>query len=308
MRRSGRSRPHVPGGTYYLVQLVSRDQILLHDTEDYAFVEASLRRSLQRTRTVALAYCWLPRALHLAVRSEDVSVSRFMQGWTSTLARHLHRCSHDIGHVFRQRFQSILLDPQAWLPELARFIHFLPVSNGLSNRAEQYAHSSGAHYSLAAKPPGWLQTRPALRVLQRRGLSLPQAREFLCSAPSAADLELFAINGHSDARILGEAALHSGPLPPTAHRLTPARILELGAQLHCVTAATLRSSSRSRTLALARAMIAWQITERHLATLTQAAELLHRHPSTLSKSIARYQRARPELFRLDVFHHLQPLG
>jgi hypothetical protein len=55
-------------------------------------------------------------------------------------------------------------------------------------------------------------------------------------------------------------------------------------------------------------MIAWQITERHLATLTQAAELLHRHPSTLSKSIARYQRARPELFRLDVFHHLQPLG
>jgi len=144
----------VPGGTYYLVQLVSRDQVLLHDEEDYLFVEASLRRCLIRTHTIALAYCWLPRALHLAVRSGDISVSRFMQGWTSSLARHLHRRSHEIGHVFRQRFQSVLLDPQAWLPELTRFIHHLPVREGLSVCAEHYPHSSCAPSSTDAKAPG----------------------------------------------------------------------------------------------------------------------------------------------------------
>jgi hypothetical protein len=298
----------VPGGTYYLVQLVSRDQTLLHDEQDYIFLEASLRRSLIRTHTVALAFCWLPRALHLAVRSEDVSVSRFMQGWTSSLARHLHRRSHDIGHVFRQRFQSVLLDPQTWLPELTRFIHHLPVREGLIARAEQYAYSSCAPYSMEAKGPGWLHTRATLLILERRGLSAPRARTFLSSAPSAADLELFAVNGHSDARILGEPALHRDARPAITRRLTPTRIIELVAQLHSVTPAAITSSSRSRSLALARAMVAWQITERHLDSLTQVAALLHRHPSTLSKAIARHQRAQPQLFRLDVFHHLLPLG
>src|SRR5690606_19005421 len=68
------------------------------------------------------------------------------------------------------------------------------------------------------------------------------------------------------------------------------------------------SSSRRRELALARALIAWYATERRIATLSEVARHLRRDPSTLSVAITRYRSCRPELFRLDAFRHLAPLG
>lgn len=61
----------------------------------------------------------------------------------------------------------------------------------------------------------------------------------------------------------------------------------------------LLSTSRREQVVLARAAIAWHVTQRELATLTEVSRLLGRAPSTLSTTIPRCQFKDPSLFRLS---------
>ena len=67
------------------------------------------------------------------------------------------------------------------------------------------------------------------------------------------------------------------------------------------------SASRERELTLARALVAWYVTERRIASLAGIARRLRRDSSTLSVGIARYRRRRPELFDVQALHDLAPL-
>ena len=58
----------------------------------------------------------------------------------------------------------------------------------------------------------------------------------------------------------------------------------------------LQSRSRRRVLSLGRAVIAWHATRASIATLSEVARHLGRHPSTLSIAIERYRLRRPDLF------------
>ena len=63
-----------------------------------------------------------------------------------------------------------------------------------------------------------------------------------------------------------------------------------------------------RAVSLARALIGWHATQRHLASLSQVGRTLGRDASTLSRAITRYRRLHPELFRLDALRHLRPIA
>jgi REP element-mobilizing transposase RayT len=57
-RMSRRSRLHVPGGIYYVVQRSNARQPVLIEEADYAIFEKLLSRMLVRCRARAHAFCW----------------------------------------------------------------------------------------------------------------------------------------------------------------------------------------------------------------------------------------------------------
>jgi hypothetical protein len=59
------------------------------------------------------------------------------------------------------------------------------------------------------------------------------------------------------------------------------------------------SRSQRRQVVLARAVIAWHVSEGHLATLTSVASDFYRSTASLSVAIGRYRRIRPDLFQRD---------
>lgn len=107
---SERRRLHIPHGTYYAVQFSSPRQSLFTKPADYAQLESLLASALTRTRTHALAHCWLPHSIHLAVQIESVPLGRFLQGFTSRYARHVHDATAPTGHLFAHRYRAVLLD------------------------------------------------------------------------------------------------------------------------------------------------------------------------------------------------------
>jgi hypothetical protein len=64
------------------------------------------------------------------------------------------------------------------------------------------------------------------------------------------------------------------------------------------------SRSHRHQVVLARAVIAWQVRERNLATLRRVAEAFCCGASNLSMSISSHRRTHLELFRRDLFHPL----
>ncbi len=310
---SRRSRIWLADGTYYLLQMSSRHQPLFCDEADYQVLEQLLVRALENARTTALAFCWLPHALHLAVRSHDIPVSRFMQGFTGRYAQHVHRRSREVGHLFARRFQSLLIDPDAWLPALVRFIHHAPLRAGLAITPAAYPHSSHRSY-VGEQRLRWLSTAPLFKVLARRGFSPLDARAYLEATPTPDERLAFSPEANLSTRILGDAVFlerlpHAWRPPRVSRRaLTLSLLIDAVALAQDLSRAEILSPSRARAASLARALIGWHATQRHLATLSDVARALGRDASTLSRAIARYRRLHPQLFHSDALQHLQPIA
>lgn len=256
---SRRPRIQLRGGTYYLLQVTSPQQPLFRDSDDYQALERLLVSALERTQTLALAFCWLPHELHLAVRSRDVPVSRFMQGFTSRYAHHVHRRSHEVGHLFARRFQSVLIEPEAWLLPLVRFIHHAPVRAGLATAPATYPHSSHDAY-IGNRPVAWLHTRPLLQLLSQRGFSKLDIRAYLEASPTHEEQQALAADHLTSTRMLGAGGAFLETLPHAVRtrrpRTTLAHLIDSMSLLQDVPRSEILSKSRSRAASLARALIA----------------------------------------------------
>ena len=102
---SRRSRLHVPGGVYYVVQRSNARQPIFTDAADYAIFERLLATMLARCRARVHAFCWEVDAIHLALQVTDMPVGRLMHLWLS-----LHGAAgrlSDSDHVVSFTFERI---------------------------------------------------------------------------------------------------------------------------------------------------------------------------------------------------------
>lgn len=306
---SRRQRLHVPGGTYYVVQRGSSTRPIFSQHQDYLLFERLLATALRRTGARLHAYCWTPDAIHLALQIDTVSVGRFMQGITSRYARSIHERAAESGHFFRQRYKAILIDPDAYLLKLVRYIHHRPVLDGLTGDLGAHPFTSHSAYLGKVEVP-WLTTRTALRMVNGCDQNSEYA-EFMSAAPSQDDGALFEHGSKHDARIVASPEfLENLPRHLRVYRskLTLEQIIQTVTCRLGVDREHVLSNSRQREVTLARALIAWYATERRVATLSEVARYLRRDPSTLSVAVSRYRLCRPELFKLTALHDVVPLA
>jgi putative transposase len=306
---SRRQRLHVPGGTYYVVQHGSTNRPIFTQPGDYQLFERLLAAALRRTSARVHAYCWTPQAIHLALQIDNISVGRFMQGITSRYARSIHQRAAESGHFFKQRYRAILIDPEAYLLKLVRFIHHVPAIAGMVPDAATHPHTSHAAYLGSAEMP-WVTTRTAFRLLNGCDEHSEYA-EFMSAAPTADEVYLFEHGSKHDTRIVGSPAfLENLPRHLRVYRskITLDQIIQTVTCRLGVDREHVLSNSRQREVTLARALIAWYATERRVATLSEVARYLRRDPSTLSVAVSRYRLCRPELFKLTALHDVVPLA
>lgn len=303
-----RRRLNVPGGTYYVVQLSSAQQHLFSEPDHYALFERLLARAVQRTHTKVLGYCWLPRSVHLVVQAGVVPIGRFLQGFTATYARTIHRQVGASGHLFAQRHRATLLDPARWLLPLLRYIHFLPVREGLATRPEDWPHSSHSAFLTRRRVP-WLSTQQAYRLLEESDHGRETFTSLMSHPPGEDEVRLFELSRAGSGDAMGERTdIRQFTTPNRSHRFTVETIVKAVLQLVDAERDEIFSNSRRQEVVLARALIAWHVTERRLETLSEIARRFGRDPSTLSVAIRRYRNKRKELFRLDAISALSPLG
>lgn len=119
-------------------------------------------------RTVALfrwrlhAYVLMGNHYHLLVETPEPTLSRGMRQLNGLYTQGFNRRHRRVGHLFQGRFKAILVEKDAHLLELARYVVLNPVRAGLTKSAATWAWSSYRATAGIEKAPPWLDTHPTL--------------------------------------------------------------------------------------------------------------------------------------------------
>lgn len=124
-------RLDAPGALHHVIARgIERRDIYVDDHDRSDFLER-LASIVDRGRCDVFAWCLLSSHFNLLIRTGPVPLSscmlRLLTGYAARFNRRHHRC----GHLFQNRFRSTLVDQDAYLVELVRYIHLNPVVAGM---------------------------------------------------------------------------------------------------------------------------------------------------------------------------------
>ena len=88
------------------------------------------------TGTAIYAWSLMPNHFHLLIRSGPAGLSTFMRRLQTGYAGAFNRRHKRTGHLFQNRFKSILVEEDAYFLELVRYLHLNPLRAGLVGSQE----------------------------------------------------------------------------------------------------------------------------------------------------------------------------
>jgi putative transposase len=250
-------RIEFPGAVYHVTSRGDRQEPIFNDDVDRRVFLDVVSEALRRLQADAFAYCLMGNHYHFVLRTRLANLSRIMKHLNGEYARAYNRRYDVKGHLFQGRFGAILVDRQAYLMEVCRYVELNPVRAGIVETAVEWPWSSyRAHVGLA-RSPQWLATNELRgHMLGREIASVDDERQ---AARLHADLVAAAIGvdlwpGHLRQEIFlgGEDFVSVMQAQAEALRLESAEV-PASQRLAPVDRATARESRRSRALAFRHA-------------------------------------------------------
>lgn len=104
------------------------------------------------------AWCQMDNHYHVVVETAEGNLSRGMRHLNGVYTQTFNRRHQRVGHVFQGRYKAILVERDAYLLELARYVVLNPVRAGMVSDAAQWRWSSYPSMLGTAAVPTWLET------------------------------------------------------------------------------------------------------------------------------------------------------
>jgi REP element-mobilizing transposase RayT len=173
-------RPRIASGIYHITARGNRRQRIFLDEHDLQRFRAIASSVVGRHSWVVYAYCLMPNHYHLVLGTPMPDVSAGMQRLNSSYAHWFNR-RHDLdGHLFQSRFWSILVESDAHLLELCRYVALNPVRAGLCPHPGAWQWSSFRELAGRTREP-LVATRKVLRYFgPEESRARARYREFVC--------------------------------------------------------------------------------------------------------------------------------
>ena len=150
--------------------------IYLSDEDREMFLDV-LAHVVNRFGWICHAYCLMTNHYHLMIETPQTNLSRGMGQLNGMYTQRFNRLHHRVGHVFQGRFKSIVVDKDAYLIELSRYVVLNPVRAGMVDRAGDWTWSSYRAMTGESTPPPFLEVG---FLLSQFGASKTGAIEAYC--------------------------------------------------------------------------------------------------------------------------------
>ena len=152
---------------YHVMNRGRGRQIIFHDEKYYLAFIGLLKDVDERFGCIIHCYCLMGNHYHLLLETPNANLSRIMRHINGVYTQIYNRLKNTDGPLFRGRFKSIVVDKDAYILQLSRYIHRNPIDmrRPLVTKLENYKWSSYRIYMNKDKNPGWLNTEFVYDVL-----------------------------------------------------------------------------------------------------------------------------------------------
>jgi len=156
---------------------MERKAIFRNDIDRKWFLER-LGSLAEKTHTSIYAFALIPNHFHLLLRSGPEGLSLFMRRLLTGYAVSFNKRYKRSGHLFQNRYSSIVCEEDPYFMELIRYIHLNPLRARVVSTIEQLdGYPWNSHYYLTRKNP--IPWYDAPYVLQWFGNSKKTYRSFI---------------------------------------------------------------------------------------------------------------------------------
>jgi len=135
------------GALYHVTARGDRGEDIYLDDADREDFLALLGEVCDRFNWAIHAYCLMTNHYHLLVETPDGNLSRGMRQLNGVYTQASNRRRRRVGHVFQGRYKAILVQKEAYLLELSRYVVLNPVRARVVGQAGEWPWSNyrGVH-------------------------------------------------------------------------------------------------------------------------------------------------------------------
>ncbi|MHB1361407.1 MAG: transposase [Thermoleophilia bacterium] len=151
----------------YLYHVIARGierRNIFHDDADRDFFLSRMGKILMETETPIHAFALMPNHIHLLVRRTGAALSTVMRRLLTCYALYFNRRNDRAGHVFQNRYHSVVCQEEPYYFELLRYIHLNPIRAGYLSSLRELAKYpySGHAYIMGGCVSKWFDPDPVL--------------------------------------------------------------------------------------------------------------------------------------------------
>ena len=122
-----KSRIDTPGALHHIIARgINRKEVFRDDKDRDSFLER-LGDILTETQTPCFAWALIPNHFHLLLKTGATPIPTVMRRLLTGYAVSFNRRHRRYGHLFQNRYKSILCQEDTYLLELVRYIHLNPL-------------------------------------------------------------------------------------------------------------------------------------------------------------------------------------
>ncbi len=145
-----RAEPLVGGGFYHIYNRGVDRRRVFFSRENSLFFLRRLRDHLavgDAAGVEVLAYCLMPNHYHLLVRPHGDDLAVRLGALSKSYTQAINRQQDRVGPLFQGRFKAKLVEKEAGMVHLSRYIHLNPVAAGLVRDPTDWEFSSMPEYA-----------------------------------------------------------------------------------------------------------------------------------------------------------------
>lgn len=165
------ARIDAPGAVHHIMARgIERRKIFFDDQDRDAFIRR-LGGLINETRTQCFAWALIPNHFHLLLKTGCVPVATLMRRLLTGYAISFNRRHRRSGHVFQNRYKSILCEQDVYLKELLSYIHLNPLRARIVDdikALDTYAYSGHSYLMGKRKQNDWQATGQVLALFGDR--------------------------------------------------------------------------------------------------------------------------------------------
>jgi REP element-mobilizing transposase RayT len=134
-------------GACYLILLEGNNrQDLFLSNQDRRHFLSLLRSSKERHGLVVYAYSLMKSHVELLIETSQPNLSAVMQSFNTQYTKYFNRSHRTAGHVFQGRYKAWIVDKEAYLTDMTRYVHLACAREAMKDKPWRYPWTSCSAY------------------------------------------------------------------------------------------------------------------------------------------------------------------